>query len=565
MKTILLKTNQALQNVKNISLLIIALGFTFSSNAQTWGSQSTMISDDINGLTFSKSINTGFAVASGGRILKSTNSGNTWVMQNSETVKDLYGVCFSNNIIDTGYIVGDSGLVLMTTDGGSDWTTLTSGTTEQLNDISLKGGEGFIVGNNGVILHISGTDITMLTSNTTSNLYSVYMMDETSALVAGGGILTSTLLVTYNSGDVWTSITTGATTQLNGVHAVNDSTAYVVGNAGTILRTTNFGADWTTQSSGSFSNLNAVYFVSRDSGYIAGAAGTLLRTVNGGTTWTASVSGTTSVLNDITFTDQYRGYAAGNSGAVIRTCPTVLFDAMPNDSVCIHSMVNFMNQSKNSNTYVWLKDGDTVSTNMNYNYDFDTAGNYTIRLIADNGTCQSSITHVVDVAEAPEVDLGPDTTICNTCTIVLDAGNIGSTYKWYRNGVATGVVSRTNTVGVAGTYSVEVENSNGCTSEDSVKVTLSTGLRSLSGNISDLIIYPNPNNKLFAIDFTVPQKQQTAITVTNIIGDEVYSQDLANFSGKYSNKISLESFSSGIYFVKIQSGESTQTVKVITY
>jgi photosystem II stability/assembly factor-like uncharacterized protein len=565
MKTILLKTNQALQNVKNISLLLIALGFTFSSNAQTWGTQSSMISDDINGLTFSKSINTGFAVASGGRILKSTNSGNTWVMQNSETVKDLYGVCFSNNIIDTGYIVGDSGLVLMTTDGGSDWTTLTSGTTEQLNDISLKGGEGFIVGNNGVILHISGTDITTLTSNTTSNLYSVYMIDETSALVAGGGILTSTLLVTYNSGDVWTSITTGATTQLNGVHAVNDSTAYVVGNAGTILRTTNFGADWTTQTAGSFSNLNAVYFVSRDSGYIAGAGGTLLRTVNGGTTWTASVSGTTSALNDITFTDQYRGYAAGNSGAVIRTCPTVLFDAMPNDSVCIHSMVNFMNQSKNSNTYVWLKDGDTVSTSMNYNYDFDTAGNYTIRLIADNGTCQSSITHVVDVAEAPEVDLGPDTTICNTCTIVLDAGNIGSTYKWYRNGVATGVVSRTNTVGVAGTYRVEVENGNGCTSEDSVKVTLSTGLKSLSGNISDLIIYPNPNNKLFAIDFTVPQKQQTAITVTNIIGDEVYSQDLANFSGKYSNKISLESFSSGIYFVKIQSGESTQTVKVITY
>lgn len=564
MKTILLKSKQAVQHVKNISLLIIAISVTFSLNAQTWGTQNSLITDDINGLTFSKSINTGFAVASGGRIIKTTNSGNTWVLQNSGTVKDLSAVSFSNNIIDTGYIVGDSGLVLMTINGGTSWSTIPSGTTAKLNDICMKGGEGFIVGDDGIILRVSGTTITSLTSNTTNNLYSVFMMNSTSAVVAGGGVFSATLLVTYNSGTVWTPVSTGASSQLNDVFFINDSTAYVVGNLGTILKTTNYGANWSNQSGGGFNNLNAVYFVSKDSGYIAGAAGTLLRTINGGTTWTASTSGTANELKDIAFTDQYRGYAAGASGTVIRTCPTVMFDAMPNDSVCIHSSVSFTNNTKNATSYTWLQDGDTVSINTDYSYQFDTAGNYSIRLVADNGTCQSSLTQVVNVATAPVVNLGNDTTICSTCTITLNAGNVGSTYKWYRDGVATGVVSRTNTVGVAGTYRVEVENANGCISSDSIKITLATGVATVSANVADLVVYPNPNNKVFAIDFSVKQKQETVITITNVIGEVVYSENFAR-AGKYSNKISLESFSSGIYFVNVKSGESNQTLKVITY
>ncbi len=565
MKTILLKSNQALQSVKNVSLLIIALGFAFVSHAQTWGTQSSFITDDVNGLTFSESINTGFAVASGGRILKTTNSGITWVLQNSGTVNDLYAVSFSNNIIDTGYIVGDSGVVLMTTNGGSNWNMLPSGTTEQLNDIHVKDGEGFIVGDNGVILHVSGTTITALNSNTTNNLYGVDMLNNTTAIVAGGGILTSTLLITYNSGTVWTPITTGSVAQLNNVTFVNDSTAFVVGNTGTILKTTDWGSNWATQTSGSISNLNAVWFVSKDSGYIVGAAGTVLRTINGGSTWTTSVSGTANALNDIAFTDQYKGYAAGNGGTIIRTCPIALFAISPNDSICVHSGANFMNDSKNSNSYTWVKEGDTVSTSMNYTYTFDSAGSYNITLIADNGTCQNTVSHTIRVAEAPEVDLGADTSICSTCTITLNAGNTGASYKWYREGVATGVVSQTNTVGIAGSYSVEVTNSFGCTSSDTIVVSLATGLRSLSGNITGLTVYPNPNNKVFAIDFMVQQKGNTAVTITNIIGEVVYSQDLADFSGKYTNKISLESSSSGIYCVKIQSGESTQTMKVVAY
>jgi hypothetical protein len=73
MKTTLPNTFQAIQ--KHICFLAIAFGCIFSASAQTWGEQSSFITDDINGLAFSKTMNTGFAVAAGGRILKKTNSG----------------------------------------------------------------------------------------------------------------------------------------------------------------------------------------------------------------------------------------------------------------------------------------------------------------------------------------------------------------------------------------------------------------------------------------------------------------------------------------------------------
>ncbi len=565
MKTFLLKSNQTLRYVKNSSLLIAAMGISLFSNAQTWGTQSSGIADNINGLAFSKSSNIGFAVAAGGRILKTASGGISWSLVNSGTVNNLNAIAFANNMLDTGYIVGDSGTVLMTNNGGSSWNAITSGTTAKLNDVCIKDGEGFIVGDNGVILHVSGTTINTLSSNTTNNLLGVHMLNKTTAVAVGGGILSSTLLATYNSGAVWSPISTGSLSQLNDAYFVNDSTAYVVGNSGTILKTTNSGSSWTSQTSGSISNINAICFIGTDTGFIAGASGAILKTVNGGTSWSTLTSGTTNDLNDIAFVDAYKGYASGNAGTIIKTCPTAMFDMSPNDSVCVNSNLDFVNTSKNSNSYTWLKNGDTVSTSMNYSFMFDSAGSYTITLIADNGTCTNTISHLVRVAAAPNVDLGPDTTICHTCTIVLDAGNIGSTYKWYREGVATGIVTRTNTVGVEGTYSVEVTSGFGCMSTDSIVISYNTGLADVAGNINGLLIYPNANNKVFNIDFTVNQKTNTTVTITNIIGEVVYSENLNDFSGKYTKQISLESSSSGVYFVKVQSGESAETMKVITY
>jgi len=58
----------------------------------------------------------GCVVGDSGTIIRTTNAGLNWTIQNSHTRASLYGVWFLNK--DTGFVVGDSGVVLRTTTGG---------------------------------------------------------------------------------------------------------------------------------------------------------------------------------------------------------------------------------------------------------------------------------------------------------------------------------------------------------------------------------------------------------------------------------------------------------------
>jgi len=528
--------------------------------AQTWGTQSTSLTDNMNSICFIKGTNTGFAAANGGRIIKTTDGGITWNLQNSGTVRNLYGICF--NGIDSGYAVGDSGVVLGTNDGGSNWTLISSGTSERLNDIHLIGNSGYIVGNNGVILGVSNFTTSTSNSGVTSNLYGISMLDASTAVAVGGSVVGSVILATYNSGNVWVPLSSGSFVQLNDVHFLNDSTGIIVGNTGTILKSTDYGASWSTLTTTSLANLNAVYFLNKDTGYVAGANGTILKTTNG-STFVSSVSGVTTTLNDLSFSDtHYTGYAAGNTGTIIKTCPYARFEAQPNDSICKNSSVSFTNQSYNYTSNYWLVNNDTVSTSVDFSWMTDSAAYYNITLIADNGTCTSNYSNYLTVMDNPEVDLGNDTTICSTCTITLDAGNPGSTYIWYKDGMATGVVSRTNTVGIAGTYMVEVTNGAGCMTADSVVVNMATGLGDISGEINEVNVYPNPNNKKFTLNFNALGKQQVDVRISNYTGMAIYTDKLT-ITGQYTKNISLEEYSSGVYFVTITCNGKVLSSKMI--
>jgi len=68
--------------------------------------------------------NTGFAVGYYGTILKTTNGGVAWTIQQSEVTRSLLSVHFPVDAM-TGYVVGDSGAILKTTNGGLSWSSRT--------------------------------------------------------------------------------------------------------------------------------------------------------------------------------------------------------------------------------------------------------------------------------------------------------------------------------------------------------------------------------------------------------------------------------------------------------
>ncbi len=95
--------------------------------------------------------NTGYIVGDNGVILKTGDSGTTWITLTSGTNTRLYAVCFIDAM--TGYIAGDAGIILKTEDAGSTWSRQLSGTQSSLFSVYFAGaGTGYAVGDAGIIL-----------------------------------------------------------------------------------------------------------------------------------------------------------------------------------------------------------------------------------------------------------------------------------------------------------------------------------------------------------------------------------------------------------------------------
>jgi gliding motility-associated-like protein len=79
-----------------------------------------------------------------------------------------------------------------------------------------------------------------------------------------------------------------------------------------------------------------------------------------------------------------------------------------------------------------------------------------------NGACAATDTLSILAYQPPNV--GSDTVVCTGQSLVLDAGNPGSTYQW-----STGAQTQTITVNTSGVYWVDVTSGN-CTFRDSIDI-----------------------------------------------------------------------------------------------
>ncbi len=90
-------------------------------------------------------------MGSGGTILKTSNSGGSWISQSSETTNPLRSVHFSDT--QTGWALGNGGIILKTTNGGNNWISQSSGTGNWLYSVHfIDPLHGWVVGDFGTIL-----------------------------------------------------------------------------------------------------------------------------------------------------------------------------------------------------------------------------------------------------------------------------------------------------------------------------------------------------------------------------------------------------------------------------
>jgi hypothetical protein len=134
---------------------------------------------------------------------------------------------------------------------------------------------------------------------------------------------------------------------------------------------------------------------------------------------------------------------------------------------------------------------------------------------------------VVTVNSKPASTITPQgpTTFCAGGSVVLAANTgAGLTYKWKKgSNFIAGATLVNYTATTAGTYRVEVTNSNGCTKLSAgVTVTVPCKLDgSESESAFDLNVFPNPNSGEFTIEFSKKTNYLIQIELTDEMGKVV--------------------------------------------
>jgi len=134
--------------------------------------------------------------------------------------------------------------------------------------------------------------------------------------------------------------------------------------------------------------------------------------------------------------------------------------------------------------------GDPASGSLNFSnetnpaHSYSAPGSYTVTLIVrHNDNRMDTGWRMVTILPNPQPALGLDRTICTGDSLIFDAGFCpGCTYLWKDLGTGLTIgTSQTFKTGLAGTYSVNVTNSDGCIGSDTVQL-ITTAVPSVTNN-----------------------------------------------------------------------------------
>jgi gliding motility-associated-like protein len=145
--------------------------------------------------------------------------------------------------------------------------------------------------------------------------------------------------------------------------------------------------------------------------------------------------------------------------------PDLVVTIGSNSPVCVGTTLNLTSMPGSS--HQWTGPASFTSNIENptiNNVTLANAGTYTVTVTNAQG-CSGTASVDVIVNTNPLVYLGADTTLCDTQTLLLDAGNPGASYSWN-----DGSANQTFLVNTAGTYTVTVTDANGCSALDNITV-----------------------------------------------------------------------------------------------
>ncbi|HXU25944.1 MAG TPA: T9SS type A sorting domain-containing protein, partial [Bacteroidia bacterium] len=93
--------------------------------------------------------------------------------------------------------------------------------------------------------------------------------------------------------------------------------------------------------------------------------------------------------------------------------------------------------------------------------------------------------------------------------------------------------------------------------------TVTTSVNELKLKNEGLNIYPNPTSGVFTIALSNTNAEKVNISITNILGELVYTAQEENTGTEFIKQLNLQNLVCGTYFVQIKNSDKIYTGKLI--
>jgi photosystem II stability/assembly factor-like uncharacterized protein len=323
-----------------IILFIIVLNseFPLFAQIQPWKILQSPVHVTLKKLTFVDSL-TGWAAGEAGTIIRTTDGGNSWDIQNSTVQTFITDIFFTDKNLGWATTINDvfpfNSVILKTTNGGDEWSAENyPDSSEYIRTIFfIDSLNGFTGGS-----HIGYTtdggnswlgakiDSSMISS---FPVYNFSFLNRQFGYAVGGRLdIAGVIWKTTNSGLNWSAQGVGADEvfdvfifdSLNAIALSGDPEGfYPTAN----IKTTNAGMTWSNDTLSFFGLSFAIDFRTYNEGWSASGYKFLL-TTNRGETWIEFETPNSAVVYDLHFTDARNGYAVGGNGVILKLDPTVV-------------------------------------------------------------------------------------------------------------------------------------------------------------------------------------------------------------------------------------------------
>lgn len=262
----------------------------------------------------------------------------------------------------------------------------------------------------------------------------------------------------------------------------------------------------------------------------------------------------------VSYSDAFCIGAVGGN-ALIDTGPVPVITG---DSTLCPGQITILDAGPGYSAYFWNTGDVAQTTNVGG------IGIYSVTVLDANGCSGTGSITISNQLPYPTIltAAGP-LSICQGDSVHLFAQFPLDSYQWYKNNIilpgATGASLWASAAGRYQCLTIDMNSCSGTSNNARVSIVCFPPLPSeektvqLSNELNAVTLYPNPSQALFNYELPKNFSSKLYLQVTDLLGNTIRSGELTNRMGT----IDLSAYPAGIYFLKVNDGISTLTVKLI--